>query len=70
MSPTHLLTADEVARSLRVSRRTVYQLVQRDGLPAMRVGRHYRFRAESVEQWTKDQQKAETDSWAPRTHRR
>ena len=70
MTSNRLLTADDVARTLRVTRRTVYQLVQRDGLPALRVGRHYRFRPESVEQWTREQQEAETRSWALPSRRR
>lgn len=39
-----LLTAAEVADELRVSTMTVYRLVRRGELPAVRVGRNYRIR--------------------------
>jgi excisionase family DNA binding protein len=40
-----LLTADEVADLLRVSTMTVYRLIRRGELPAVRVGRNYRVRS-------------------------
>jgi excisionase family DNA binding protein len=43
-----LLTVDEVAAHLKVSRRWVYDLVQRGGVPAVRVGRYLRFRPADV----------------------
>lgn len=43
MSET-LLTAAEVADQLRVSTMTVYRLIRRGELPAVRVGRNYRVR--------------------------
>jgi excisionase family DNA binding protein len=43
MSDT-LLTAAEVAEQLRVSTMTVYRLIRRGELPAVRVGRNYRVR--------------------------
>jgi excisionase family DNA binding protein len=39
-----LLTAAEVADQLRVSTMTVYRLIRRGELPAVRVGRNYRVR--------------------------
>ncbi len=39
-----LLTAADVADELRVSTMTVYRLVRRGHLPAVRVGRNYRIR--------------------------
>lgn len=44
-----LLTAAEVAEDLRVSTMTVYRLIRRGELPAVRVGRNYRVRAEDLE---------------------
>lgn len=43
-----LLTAAEVADHLRVSTMTVYRLVRRGELPAVRVGRNYRVRASDL----------------------
>ena len=39
-----LLTAAEVADQFRVSTMTVYRLIRRGELPAVRVGRNYRVR--------------------------
>jgi excisionase family DNA binding protein len=44
-----LLTAAEVAEQLRVSTMTVYRLIRRGELPAVRVGRNYRVRASDLE---------------------
>lgn len=43
-----LLTANEVADLLRVSRMTVYRLIKTGEMPTVRVGRSYRFREEDV----------------------
>jgi excisionase family DNA binding protein len=43
-----LLTAAEVADQLRVSTMTVYRLIRRGELPAVRVGRNYRVRADDL----------------------
>lgn len=44
-----LLTAAEVAEDLRVSTMTVYRLIRRGELPAVRVGRNYRVRVADLE---------------------
>jgi len=62
--PQPLLTADEVGRLLRVKRRTVYDLVRNQGLPAVRLGvRCLRFRRDAVEAWLEARQQAEADAW-------
>lgn len=45
------LTAEEVAEYLRLPLSTVYKLVQDKRLPGFKVGKHWRFRKESIEQW-------------------
>jgi excisionase family DNA binding protein len=50
-----LLTAGEVAAQLRVSTMTVYRLIRRGELPAVRVGRNYRVRAEELERYLSEQ---------------
>ena len=44
-----LLTAAEVADRLRVSTMTVYRLIRRGELPAVRIGRNYRVQAGDLE---------------------
>lgn len=43
-----LLTADEVSRLLKVPRTTVYYWVKTGTLPAVRVGKHLRFRGDQL----------------------
>ena len=43
-----LLTVNEVADLLRVSRMTVYRLIKQGDMPSLRVGRGYRLREEDV----------------------
>lgn len=50
-----LLTAAEVADQLRVSTMTVYRLIRRGELPAVRVGRNYRVRARDLETYLESQ---------------
>ena len=44
-----LLSAVEVSDLLRVSTMTVYRLIRRGELPAVRVGRNYRVRASELD---------------------
>ena len=44
-----LLTVAEVADQLRVSTMTVYRLIQRDELPALRIGRSYRINQDDLD---------------------
>ena len=50
------LTASEVATRLRLPLSTVYKLVSGNVLPGFKVGKHWRFRAESIEYWIKQQE--------------
>jgi excisionase family DNA binding protein len=46
-----LLTTDEVMAILRVDTRTVYRLIRSRNIPAVRVGRQWRFRRSDLERW-------------------
>jgi excisionase family DNA binding protein len=50
-----LLTAAEVADDLRVSTMTIYRLIRRGELPAVRVGRNYRVRPADLEAYLSSQ---------------
>jgi len=45
------VTAEELADYLKVTPRTVLRIVERKELPAIRVGRQWRFRREWVDEW-------------------
>ena len=53
---SEFLTAEEVAEYLRLPLSTVYKLVQEKRLPGFKVGKHWRFRKDSIEKWIKDQE--------------
>jgi excisionase family DNA binding protein len=44
-----LLTVAEVAATMRVSNMTVYRLIKKGDLPALRVGKNYRIRESDVD---------------------
>jgi excisionase family DNA binding protein len=54
-SVTRLLTVAEVASVMRVSRMTVYRLIRRAQLKAIRVGRNYRVRSADLDEYLESQ---------------
>ena len=55
ISSVQFLTVAEVAKMMRVSKMTVYRLVQAGALPAVRVGRSYRIREDDVDRYLANQ---------------
>jgi excisionase family DNA binding protein len=49
--PKTLLTADEVAERLRVTKCWIYSEVRAGRLPHVRLGRYVRFRAPAIDAW-------------------
>ena len=45
------LTTEEVMAILRVNTRTIYRLIRAKDIPAVRVGRQWRFRRSDLEVW-------------------
>ncbi len=58
--PEHeaFLTTEEVLAYLQVNLRTVYRLIDAGKLPAVRVGRQWRFRRRDIDAWLDEQQHA------------
>ena len=50
------LTTDEVLEYLQVNLRTVYRLIKAGKIPAVRVGRQWRFRRSDIDAWLVSQQ--------------
>ena len=48
---TELMTLKEVADYLRVTKKTIHRMLQRRLIPAMKVGRQWRFDQASIEVW-------------------
>lgn len=50
-----VLTVDEVAKLLRVNRKTLYDAISRKEIPCTKVGRVYRFSKQAVLEWLNGQ---------------
>ena len=46
-----VLDIDQLSRYLRVPKSTLYRLASDGKIPSHKVGRHWRFRRESVDRW-------------------
>jgi excisionase family DNA binding protein len=46
-----LMTLQEVADYLRVTRSTIHRLLKRNQIPAFRIGRRWRFNLEEIDNW-------------------
>jgi excisionase family DNA binding protein len=51
MTEDHFLTTEEVLDYLQVNLRTVYRLIKAGKIPAVRVGRQWRFRKQDIDAW-------------------
>lgn len=46
-----IFTIDELAAYLKISKSTLYKLAQEGKLPGQKIGRHWRFRKEAIDEW-------------------
>jgi len=49
-----VLTIDELAEYLRISKSTIYKLVRSGKIPGQKIGRHWRFRKVAIDQWLEE----------------
>ena len=49
--PGQVLTIDELCAYLKIPKSTVYKLAQEGKIPCQKVGRHWRFRKETIDAW-------------------
>jgi len=49
--PDSIMTVEEVAKYLKIPKSTVYILAQEGKIPCQKVGRHWRFRKQTIDQW-------------------
>jgi len=50
-----IMTAPEVAQYLRLDKATIYRLAQAGEIPAVKVGRTWRFKKELIDKWLQDE---------------
>ncbi len=55
--PDEILTIEELAAYLKVSKSTLYQMAQKGAIPASKVGKHWRFHKATIEEWLLRNQK-------------
>jgi len=48
------VSVTEIAEHLGVARDTVYRWIEAKGLPAYRVGRHWKFKIDEVDGWVRE----------------
>lgn len=64
------LTTEEVLEYLQVNLRTVYRLIKAGKIPAVRVGRQWRFRKRDIDAWLDAQRPGSDRGTAPAVDRR
>jgi excisionase family DNA binding protein len=47
------LSVDEMCEYLGMSRDTIYKWIEKKGLPAYRLGRQWKFKAEEIDEWVR-----------------
>jgi excisionase family DNA binding protein len=48
-----VMTMDELAEYLKISKSTLYKLAQENKLPGQKIGKRWRFHREAVDDWLK-----------------
>jgi excisionase family DNA binding protein len=56
------MTISDLAEYLQVSKSSLYKLVQTGRVPGQKVGKHWRFHKESVDEWLKRSDRSEGGS--------
>jgi excisionase family DNA binding protein len=55
LAPNEILTIDEVAEYLRLTPQTIYKWAQEKRIPAVKLGKEWRFRRSMIDKWFDDQ---------------
>lgn len=51
--PGDVLTIEDLANYLKIPKSTLYKLVREGTVPCQKVGRHWRFHKEGIDEWLK-----------------
>ena len=54
-TPPELITIDEVAAYLRLTPQTIYKWAQEKRIPAVKLGKEWRFRRSVIDRWFDEQ---------------
>ncbi len=66
INPPDVMKIDELAAYLQVARSTLYKLTQEGKVPGQKVGKHWRFHKDAIDDWLKQRStmrlKADTET--------
>ena len=62
MMPKDVMTIDELADYLQVSKSSLYKLAQDGQVPGQKVGKHWRFRKETIDRWLDERNEATNEA--------
>ncbi len=51
---SEVLTIEELAGYLKVPKSTLYKLVREGAVPCQKVGKHWRFHKEAIDEWLRE----------------
>ena len=51
MATSEVMTIDELAEYLKVSKSSLYELAQQGKVPGQKVGKHWRFSRQAIDKW-------------------
>jgi len=51
--PEDIMTMDELAEYLRISKSTLYKLATAEKLPGLKIGKCWRFHKDAIDEWLK-----------------
>ncbi len=51
-----VLTIDELSAYLKIPKSSLYKLVRSGKIPSQKIGRHWRFRKETIDRWLDESQ--------------
>ena len=54
MKPKDVMTIDELAEYLQISKSSLYKLVKGGAVPGHKIGKNWRFHREAIDAWLKD----------------
>jgi excisionase family DNA binding protein len=58
----NVLTIDELADYLKLSKSSLYKLAQAGKVPGQKIGRHWRFHKEAIDLWLKERKPVNSHS--------
>ncbi len=53
-----LLTLEELAKYLKISKPTLYKMVEKGKIPALKVANQWRFKKDDINKWLEKQRKS------------